>query len=151
MIDVLEQEASSGFPHLAGARVSGTVRVKQDLLNDWLRRVRQLPAGVQVDVGVGNHVAVRYGMIQVTGIIDENVDMSGGAPRIRLELASALVALGLRAVLRGPLMVIDGRHLIVDLAALEAIGQQRRYWSLLRRVRLRTTPGQVQVDVEAAV
>jgi hypothetical protein len=151
VIDVLEQEASSGFPHLAGARVSGTVRLRQDVLNAGLQRVREVPAGLGLDVSGGNRIAVHYGLVRVTGVIDENVDVSGGVPRVRIELASALVALGLRAVLRGPLMVIEGRNLIVDLAALDAVAQQRRYWALLRKVRLRTMPGLVLVDLEAAV
>jgi hypothetical protein len=151
VIELIEEEAGSGFPRLAGARVSGTLRITQAALNDKIRHLRQVPPGVALDVRAGNEVAVRYGLLQATAVVDEAVELSGGPPRIRLVLASGLVAVGLRVVLRGPAMFVDGRRLTIDLAALDPAGKHRHYWPLLRRVRLRTTPGQVHVEFEAAV
>jgi len=151
VIEVIREEARSGFPHLAGARVAGTVRVTQAALNDALRRVRQVPPGLAIEVRGGNEIGIRYGVFQTAMVIVEDVALDGGAPQVRLALSSGLVAFGLRAILRGPALRVDGRYLTVDLGALDHIAGMRRYWPLLRRARLRTTPGQVHIEFEAAV
>jgi hypothetical protein len=43
------------------------------------------------------------------------------------------------------------RRVTIDLGALDGMAAYRPYWSLLRRVQLRTNPGQVHVDFELAV
>ena len=151
MIELIQQEIGSGFPHLTGAQVAGTIRVTETALNEALRRLRQVPAGLALEIRGGNEVALRYGVLQTTAVIVEEVELKAGAPRVRLAITSGLVALGLRAVLRGPALRMDGRYLSVELAALDSTAGLRRYWSLLRRARLRTTPGQVHIEFEAAV
>jgi len=151
VIELIREETRAGFPHLAGARVAGTVRVKQAALNDALRRVRQVPPGLAIEVRGGNEVAVRYGLLQATAVIVEDVELLDGAPRLRLALSSTLVALGLRAVLRGPALYIDGRNLTIDMSRLDLTADERQYLLLLHRVRLGTTPGQVHIEFEAAV
>ena len=151
MIELIREEARLGFPNLTGARVGGTIRVRQAALSDVMRRVPQIPAGLALELRDRNEIAVRYGVFQTSVTIVEDVDLDSSAPRVRLALSSGLVAFGLRAVLRGPALRIDGRYLTIDLAALDATGSMRRYWPLLRRARLRTTPGQMHIEFAAAV
>ena len=151
MIDLLRTEAAAGFRRLAGTRLTGTVPLAQAVLNTMLRQVRQVPPGFLVEVQAANRIVARYGVVRATAIIDEEVRLESGAPQIRLELASGVIAWTLSRSLRLAALRFDGRRVIVDLGALPGIGHYRPYFAHLQRVTLRTTPGQVHVDFDVAV
>ena len=150
MIQLIQEEVAAGFPHIAGGRVAGTLRVTQAPLNGALRRLRNLPPGLTLDVHDDNRIVIRYGVVQATMVIVEDVQLGDGGPRLQLMLTSVLVALALRAVVRTPAIFISGRAITVDLAALDRTGRLQPYWALLRRARLRTTPGHIHIEFEAA-
>ena len=45
----------------------------------------------------------------------------------------------------------NGRRVTIDLGAVPALEEYRRYWPYLRAARVRTTPGQLQLDFDLAV
>jgi hypothetical protein len=151
VIDVLEREAASGFPHLSGARLSGTLQLTEKALNDWLRQSPQLPPGVALTLHDGNRLVVRYGIVQATAMVEDEIAVGRGAPVLRVVLASALLAWGLRQLLRTPGVAVDGRVVTIDLGVLDRDGRYRSYWPLLCRARLRTAPRRLHVDIDVAV
>jgi hypothetical protein len=151
VIQLIKEEVAAGFPHLSGARVTGTLRVTQAALDGELRRLRNLPLGLTLDVHGDNRIVAHYGVLRATAVIAEDVPLGDRGPRLQLVLTSALVALALRAVVRTPAIAIHGRAIAVDIAALDRGRAQQPYWALLRRARLRTTPGQIHIEFEAAV
>jgi hypothetical protein len=150
-LTVLREEAKAGFPRLIGTFLAGTLPLSQVLINDVLRRLPQAPPGLALDVLPANRVVARYGFVRATVVLEEHVRVGDGPPQITVRLASAVVAWTLGWLLRVPAVRMAGRRVTIDLGALDGMAAYRPYWSLLRRVELRTTPGQVHVDFELAV
>lgn len=151
MIERLRQEVDAGFPSLAGARVSGSIPVSQAVVNDWLRRLPQVPSGLILDFQSANRIVARYGVVQATAVLDDVVQLGQGAPRVGLELASTVLAWVIGQTLRVPGVRISGRRVTIDLGALPGQQADGRYWSYVRAARLRTTPGQIHVEFDLAV
>lgn len=151
MLEALRHEATTGWRHLVGAHLTGTVPVSQDLLNEALTHLPGAPAGLTLDVQPANHVIVRYGPVRATIVLDETVAVNDGPPQLTGELRSSVVAFTLRQTLRLPAVRIDGRRITIDVAAIEGADAYRPYWSRLQSTRLRTTPGQLHVEFEWAV
>jgi hypothetical protein len=147
----LRQEVEAGFPSMAGARLTGSLPINQALVNELLRQVPSLPPGLVLDIHAANRIVARYGLVQATARLDDEVQVSAEGPRIGLELASSVVAFALGRVLRDPAVRIAGRRVTIDLGAVPALEAYRRCWPFLRAARVRTTPGQLQLDVDLAV
>jgi hypothetical protein len=151
VIEGLEQEAKAGFRHLLGTHLTGTVPLREAVINVALGHLPQAPPGLSIEVLPSNRIVARWGLVRATAVLDEVVDVGGIAPQVGLELASGVVAWTLARMLRMPAVRIDGRRVAIDLSALDGSDGLRPYWPLLRSVRLRTAPGLVQVDFEVAV
>jgi hypothetical protein len=151
MINVLQQEAATGFRRLAGTQLRGTVPLTQALLNGVLRQIRQVPSGLQLEIQAANRIVVRYGVVQASGVLHEVVRVGQHAPQITVELASSIIAWTLKQTLKMAAVRIDGRRVTIDLGALEGMAAYRQYWPYLQSIRVRTTPGRLQVDFEVTV
>ncbi len=149
--DLLQREARSGFPRLVGTRLTGTLPLKEAVLNDAIRRSAQVPPGLTVEILDSNRLVARYGIVRATAVLEEEVRLGPGAPQITFELASAMVAWALKQALRTPAIRIEGRRVTIDVGALDGIDATHPYWSHLQRARLRTTPGHVHIDFEVGV
>jgi hypothetical protein len=150
-VALLQREAAAGFPHLAGTRLTGTLPVGEGLLNEAVRRLPGAPTGLVVEVLAANRLAARYGIVRATAILEEDVRVGDGPPQVSFQLASTLIAWTLKQALRSAAVRIDGRRVTVDIGALPGMDRYRPHWPHLRRVRLRTTAGHVQIDFEVGV
>lgn len=151
MQNVLTREAASGFPGLAGARLRATIPISEVLLNEALRRVPGVPAGVVLDLQPDNRVVVRYGLVHARATLAPEVRVGDGPPQVVVELASTVIAWTLTQALRTRVARIEGRRLTIDLGGVAALDGFRDHWRHLERVRLQTTAGYLHVDVAAAV
>jgi hypothetical protein len=151
IVDLLQREASSGFPRLGGTRLTGTLPLRESVINDAIRRSPQMPPGLAVEILDSNRLVARYGFVHATAVLDEQVRVGREAPQISFELASVMVAWALKQALRLPAIRVEGRRVTIDVGALGTVDARHPYWSHLRQVRLRTTPGQVHVDFEVGV
>jgi hypothetical protein len=149
--DLLQREARLGFPRLSGTRLTGTLPLKESVINDAIRRSPQLPPGLALEILDENRLVARYGIVRATAVLDDEMSVGPSAPQLSFELASVMVAWALKQALRLPAIRIEGRRVTVDVGALDGVDARHPYWSHLRQVRLRTTPGQVHVDFEVGV
>ena len=149
--DLLKREAASGFPRLAGTRLTGTLPLTAAVLNDVIRRSPRLPPGLTVEILDANRIVARYGIVSAAAVLDDEVRVGRGAPQVTFELGSVMVAWALKQAVRLPALKFEGRRVTIDVAALDGVDATHPLWSCLLRVRLRTTAGCVHIDFEAGV
>ena len=143
----LATTASSASPAVKWAAVN---------LTETVVIARTLVSGPVVFVHDDNRIVIRYGVVQATMVIVEDVQLGDGGPRLQLMLTSVLVALALRAVVRTPAIFISGRAITVDLAALDRTGRLQIPKEFLERLdvkeraRLRLEADHVEVLPEGA-
>jgi hypothetical protein len=113
-----------------------------ELLNIEGSRVR----GATVEVRPDNQIVFRHGVVHATVTLPHAVEV-GASPRATLSLASVMVALALKAMLRQPYVQIHGRHLTIHLAEVPALHSLRTVWPHVRRVEVATEPEGVRLRV----
>jgi hypothetical protein len=148
--DIVAREADSGFARLRGTRIDGSIPLAQTTLNDLVQQSAPAPRGVQMELHPANRLVVQYGLLHVTAVLDEELDV-GSSLRLRLRLASAVIAWTLRRTVRHPAVTIDGRVVTVDLGRMTPISDYRHIWRHLRRVRVTTASGQLLVQFQFAI
>ena len=151
IIDLLKREAESGFARLVGTRLTGTLPLREAVLNDAIRRSPRIPPGLAVEILDSNRLVARYGIVSAAAVLDDEVRVGQGAPQISFELASVMVAWALKQAVRLPALRFEGRRVIIDVGAIDGVDSTHPLWSCLLRARLRTTPGLVHIDFEAGV
>jgi hypothetical protein len=114
-------------------------------LNELLNSHDSPTRGATVEVRPDNQIVFRQGIVRATVTLPHAVEM-GAAPRATLSLASVMVALALKAVLRQPYVHVHGRQLTVRLAEVPALRSLHDIWPYLRRVELATEPNGVRLD-----
>lgn len=118
-------------------------------LNDVLAAVSPIK-GASVELGGGNRVRVRYGRLHAEATLPANVEL-GRSPRLTVVLSSIVVALSLRVLLSQPFISVQGRRVIVDLAAVPELAAVSPFWRHLREVRLSTSPNALQVSFDVEI
>ena len=113
-------------------------------LNELLNSHDSPTRGATVEVRPDNQVVYRHGIVRATVTLPHAVEM-GAAPRATLSLASVMVALALRAVLRQPYVHVHGRQVTIHLAEVPAMQSVRAVWPYVRRVELATEPNGVRL------
>ena len=134
----------------AGTRVDGTIELSEAAMNELLHAGPSRIGDVTLEVAPGNQIVVHYGVVHATATLAPEIE-TGPSPRLTLTLASLVVALGLRAVLREPFVSFSGRSLTITLADVPALQSMRDLWPHLKRVALSTTAGGVSVHFEVSV
>jgi hypothetical protein len=134
---------------LAGTHVDGSFQIEASTLNELVRLSPAPLSACEIEIAGGNRVVVRYGMLHATATIDGYE--AGPSPRLRLTLASLVVALALRAWLRQPYVHASGRQVEVEIAAVPALAPYAAIWPHVRRVHIETAPARARVDVEILV
>ena len=133
----------------AGTHLRASVTGAEATVNELLRMSPAPLSGAVAELAPGNRIVVRYGVLHATARIE--AFQPGPAPRLRLSLASLVVAVAVRAAVRQPSVRVSGREVTVDLAAVPALVPYAAIWPHLRRLDIATSAGRVTIDVEIAV
>ena len=75
----------------------------------------------------------------------------GSSPRATVSLASFIVAMGLKPLLRQPYFQLHGRELTIHLAAVPALESFRPIWPYVRRIDVSTERGVLRLHFELIV
>jgi hypothetical protein len=119
-------------------------------LNELLNLADSRLRGATVEVGLDNQVVFRHGVVRATATLPYTVEV-GSSPRITLSLASVVVALALKALLRQPYVHFQGRHLTIHLAEVPALQSWRAVWPHVRSVEVATEREGVRLRVVLTV
>lgn len=139
LIDLLLGEVDAGLPRLRGAMVQGVLPLHQELVRDVLPLLPAWPAGVHVALGPDQLVQIRYGSLHANARLHRNVTLRP-SPVITIELASQLVAMGLRFVPLPPFVHVSGRVVQVRLAEIPALAPLSPLWPHLAHATCASTP-----------
>jgi hypothetical protein len=164
---ILRQQASAGFPDLAGTDVSATIPVSDRLLTEIIGRM--LPASspiqdVRLEAQAGDTIkvslrasAARLSLpLSMVLMIDRQPELPHD-PNVGLRLAGMPLALSLAGPLTKflgflpPGITIDGDRLTVDVATLLTRHGRGDVLRHLTALRLTTTPGAVVVSLRGQV
>jgi hypothetical protein len=132
---------------LSGSHANGSIRIAEHALNEMLSTL--VPAGRQrpiVELHPRNQVTVRYGAFSARAELPHAI-ATGHSPTLTLRLASLVVALGLKALVRAPFVHVRGRQLTIDLARVPALERWRDLWRHLRELTFETRPGALCLGV----
>lgn len=145
----LEREARTGFPRFPGTRLSGTIPIAQDVLNEVLSQIDGIPKGVRVEIESGNRVVARIGVVRAAATLQSPAGLDGRT--ITLELASRMVAWGITQYLRASFITIAGRVVTIDLARVPALTPWQASLTQLERITFSTQPGVLTVGFDWCV
>lgn len=146
LADVLRAEVRAGLPRLRGGRVAVFVPVSQRVIDTVLRLVPGVPHDLAIDVGDDRRVQVRYGVFHANARLHPTAVLVP-TPVILLELASQLVAWGLRRAPLPPFVRIAGRHVEIHLADVPALREAAPLWRHVEQITFDSTPGRLEVRV----
>jgi hypothetical protein len=114
-MDILEREATAGFPRITGARVLAKVPIFEEALNDMLERVFT-SANIRIEIRDSNHLVVR---IPVVGGVPLTLPLEiclTPTPSLTLPAGEAVAGLALHGTLAGvPHVSVRGNSVSVDL------------------------------------
>ena len=144
--ELVEREARAGFPRFSGMRLSGSIPVTQDVLNEVLSQIEHLPKGLRVEIESGNRVVARVGVVQAAATLQSPAALDGRT--ITLELASSIVAWTVSQYLRAPFITIAGRVITIDLARVPALLPWQASLAHLERLTFSTQPGMLTIGFE---
>ena len=126
--------------------MEGSFKMSAATLNELLNIEGSRVRGATVEVRPDNQVVFRHGVVRATVTLPHAVEV-GSSPRATLSLASVMVALALKALLRQPYVQVQGRHLTIHLAEVPALHALRSVWPHVRRVEVATEREVVRLRV----
>jgi hypothetical protein len=142
----MRADAFGGLAQLKGMRLTGEIPLREGVINDALRS-RASASDLMVTIEDRNRIVLRKGLFSATATLDETVDI-GHTPKIRLRLASVVIAWTLGRLVRLPYLTIDGRIVTIDVGGLPPVRGWEPVLRHLRRAALTTTRGVLQVQFE---
>ena len=142
----VREDAPGGLAQLTGMRLTGEIPLRESVINDALQS-RTPSRDLIVSIEDRNQIVFRKGLFHVTATLDEMVD-TGHTPKIRLRLASVVVAWTLGRVVRLPFLTIDGRIVTIDLRAMPPVREWEPVFRHLRRATLTTTRGVLHLQFD---
>jgi hypothetical protein len=145
----VREDAPGGLAQLKGMRLTGEIPLREGVINDALRSHTPW-RDLMMSVEDRNQIVLRKGLFHVTATLDETVD-TGHTPRIRLRLASAVIAWTVGRLVRLPYLTVDGQIVTIDLGAMPPVLEWEPVLRHLRRATLRTTRGMLQVQFDWSV
>jgi hypothetical protein len=149
-MDLLLDELAAGLPHLQGAAITAEVPVRQEVLDRLLVMTPGLPRDLRVEIGPDRQLLVRVGPFHANARLAPALTLSP-TPRLTVELASQLVAWGLRAVSLPPFVELAGRLVHVHLATVPALRSLAPLWPHLAEAAFTSAPGQLDVRLTIRV
>lgn len=148
--ELLQTELQGGLPHVRGGRADMYLPIRQGVIDTVLRLLPGVPADMVVAIGPERRVQVRYGVFHVNARLHRSVAFVPG-PVVVLELASQLVAWGLRSAPLPPFVRLNGRQMEVHLAEVPALRPVAALWRHVQGITFDSTPGQLDVRVAVEV
>jgi hypothetical protein len=142
--DRLLAEVRAGLPRLRGTMLTGVVPVRRDVMDDVLPLLPGWPAGVRVALAADQHVQVQYGSLHANARLHRAVALRP-SPVVTIELASQLVAWGLRRAPLPPFVRVSGRLVQVWLAEIPALSDMAPLWPHLAHATCTSTPGGLEL------
>jgi len=142
----VREDAPGGLAQLKGMRLTGEIPLREGVINDALRS-RTPWRDLMISVEDRNQIVLRKGLFHVTATLDETVD-TRHTPRIRLRLASAVIAWTVGRLVRLPYVTLDGQIVTIDLGAMPPVREWEPVLRHLRRATLTTTRGVLRVQFE---
>jgi len=139
LTELLAGELHAGLPRLRGAMVQGVVPLHQGVVRDVLPLLPGCPPGVDVAFGPDQHVQIRYGSFHANARL-HRVVATRPSPVITIELASQLVAMGLRMMSLPRFVQVSGRVVQVRLAEIPALASLSALWPHLAHATCTSTP-----------
>ena len=142
---IIAAEIEAGLPRLQGLTARADIPVTQAVLDDALRLAPGLPRDLRVEIGADRHLLIRVGPVHANARLAPGLTLSP-RPRLTVELASQLVAWGLRAVSLPAFVQVEGRLVHVDLARVPALRDAAPLWPHLQQVTFTSTHGRLEVQ-----
>ena len=139
LMDRLLAEVHAGLPRLRGAMVQGVVPVHRELVDELVPLLPGWPPGLRVVLGPDQQVQIRYGSFHANARVQPLVSL-GPSPMVTIELASQLVAVGLRFAPLPPFVQVSGRLVQVRLAEIPALADMSAIWPHLAHATCTSTP-----------
>ncbi len=144
--DVLRHEMQAGLPRLSGGRIVLQVPLRQPVIDHVLGLLPGVPRDVAIAIGDERRLQVRYGVFHANARLQPEA-ARGPAPVVVLELASQLIAWGLRSVPLPPFVRVAGRDIEIHLADVPALREFAPLWRHVQQLAFGSTPGQLDVRV----
>ena len=144
--ELIEREARTGFLRFYGMRLSGSIPVTQDVLNELLSLSEGVPKRLRVEIERDNRLVARLGLVQATATLQSPAALDGRT--VTLELASSIVAWTVSQYLSASFITIAGRVISIDLARVPGIAPWRASLAHLERMTFSTQPGVVTVNFD---
>ncbi|AMY10894.1 hypothetical protein LuPra_04137 [Luteitalea pratensis] len=144
LIERLLGEVHAGLPRLRGAMVHGVLPVHHRVVDELLPLLPGWPAGARVALGPDQRVQIRYGSLHVNARLQRLVALRP-SPIVTVELASQLVALGLRFVPLPPFVQVSGRLVQISLADIPLLSDLAPLWPHLAHATCTSTPNGLEL------
>lgn len=148
--ELVEAELGTGLVRLQGTRVEAMMPVSQALIDEVLPLLPGVPANLAVTLGADQLVQVRYGAFHAEARVRPEVTFAPG-PVVTLDLASQLVAFGLRRLALPPFVRVSGRAVQVHLAEIPALRDAQAVWPHVEQISLISLAGRLEVTVRVHV
>lgn len=133
VLDLVDAERRAGFVRFAGTRAAIVLPVRQAVIDEVLPLLPGVPAGLMVALAPDQRVRVQLGAFQATAYVHPVVALAP-RPTLRVELASQLVAFGLRMVSLPRFVQVSGREIRVDLASIPALADTADLWPAVESI-----------------
>lgn len=146
----LEREVKSGLRRLSGGRIAGNVYIDETIVNDGLQTHGSAGRDARIEFQDANAIVVHYRLLRFRALLAEQIDLEG-SPRIRVRLASILLAWTLERTLTLPYVQVHGRWITFDLGALTSMKEYHALWEHVQSVRLSTSPGKLTVHFSVQI
>ncbi len=148
--EVVRAELQGECRRVRDGRVLAVFPIRQDVLDELLPLTPGVPDGLSLRIEADRSLEVRYGPLHARLRLHPTAVLSP-APVVSFEVASQLVAWGLRRV-RWPAGIrIDGRHLHVDLAAMPALAALAPVWPHVEQLAFDSESGRLDVQVALVI
>jgi len=149
-VTALLREVENGCRRLRGTRVSGSIPIRQAIVDQALAQSPAAGRGVRIEILADNKLLVHYGAIHVEAVLEEVVE-TGASPRLSVLLSSSMIAWTLKRTISIPGVEIDGRRVTVDVASIAAVAPYRSLLPYVTAMRLSTAQGTITVQFEISI
>lgn len=150
ILEVFERELQTGGRSFRGTHVAGTIPLTQVVVNELLKSSSGPARDVSLEIHGANKMIVHYGAFHVEAVLADAVELSA-SPTLSLHLASTVVAWTVKRTVNMPGVTVEGKRIIVDVGAVDALSGYRALWPHIQSVKFGTEPGVLNVFFEVRI